>query len=91
MCCRILLYGIKAPPVAGSVSLLACPPGRSRVLRAAWRPCSRGPARRAVAVASDGYGSRREDSKSRSVCLQLRPRRWARRLSLDAVAGSRPS
>ena len=29
---------------------LACPPGRSRSLRAAWRPCSRGPARRAHGV-----------------------------------------
>ena len=28
-------------------SLLTCPPGRSRWLRAAWRPCSRGPVRRA--------------------------------------------
>ena len=33
--------------VAGSVYRLACPPGRSHVLRAAWRPCSRGPTRRA--------------------------------------------
>ena len=28
--------------VAESVVRLACPPGRSRLLRAAWRPCSRG-------------------------------------------------
>ena len=38
--------------VAGPVLRLACPPGRSRTLRAAWRPCSRGPARRAHRVAS---------------------------------------
>jgi hypothetical protein len=31
--------------VAKFVVPLACPPGRSRLLRAAWRPCSRGPAR----------------------------------------------
>ena len=34
--------------VVGSVCRLVCPPGRSRVLRAAWRPCSPGPARRAL-------------------------------------------
>jgi hypothetical protein len=36
--------------VAESIVLLACPPGRSRLLRAAWRPCSRGSARRAAVV-----------------------------------------
>ncbi len=30
---------------------LTCPQGRLRLLRAAWRPCSRGPALRAVMVA----------------------------------------
>jgi hypothetical protein len=39
--------------VAESVALLTCPPDRSRLLRAAWRPCSRGSARRA-AVAANG-------------------------------------
>ena len=53
--CRIPLYGIKSAArggavVAESVLPLACPPGRSRLLRAAWRPCSRGPARRAHGV-----------------------------------------
>jgi hypothetical protein len=47
--------GSRAPPCGGAdvaefVVLLACPPGRSRLLRAAWRPCSRGPARRALVV-----------------------------------------
>jgi hypothetical protein len=37
--------------VAESAHQLACPPGRSRSLRAAWRPCSRGSARRARGVA----------------------------------------
>jgi hypothetical protein len=36
--------------VAESAVSLACPLGRSRVLRAAWRPCSRGPAPRAEVV-----------------------------------------
>ncbi len=34
--------------------LLACPLVRLRLLRAAWRPCSRGPALRAAMVADDG-------------------------------------
>ncbi len=55
-CCRIRLYGIKhaangGADVADLVRHLACPPGRSRLLRAAWRPCSREPARRALVVA----------------------------------------
>jgi hypothetical protein len=52
LCCRIWLNGIKTAcggaNVAESVVPLACPLGRSRLLRAAWRPCSRGPARRAL-------------------------------------------
>jgi hypothetical protein len=52
-CCRIPLYDDQGAACGGAdvaefVVLLACPPGRSRLLRAAWRPCSRGPARRAV-------------------------------------------
>ncbi len=46
-----LLWGLRAPACGGrswlslsSYSLAR--PGRSRLLRAAWRPCSRGPARR---------------------------------------------
>jgi len=39
VCCRIVLYGIKAASggvgVAESMVQLACPPGRSRTLRAA--------------------------------------------------------
>jgi hypothetical protein len=39
--------------LAESVIQLACPPGRSRLLRAAWRPCSRGPSLAGAVV--DGY------------------------------------
>jgi hypothetical protein len=50
--CRIWLYEIKAPPPATRTCLSSSSdsPARSvrtRSLRAAWRPCSRGPARRA--------------------------------------------
>ena len=39
--------------VGKSVITLVCPPGRSRVLRAACRPCSRGPAVRVMIIAKD--------------------------------------
>jgi hypothetical protein len=47
LCCRIPLYGIKhaacgGADVAKSVFLLGLSTGPIRVLRAAWRPCSRG-------------------------------------------------
>jgi hypothetical protein len=47
--------------VAGLGQSLICPQGRHRLLRAAWRPCSRGPALRAatVATAPARGGSRR--------------------------------
>jgi hypothetical protein len=72
MCCRILLYRIKhaasgGADVAKSVSLLACPPGRSRSLRAAWRPCSRGPAQRA----GEGRRVARWRRRGRSSCCRL--------------------
>ena len=52
VCCRVVLYGIKRAAYGGAdvaelVVLLTCRSGRSRLLRAAWRPCSRGSARRA--------------------------------------------
>jgi len=55
-CCRIGLYGICTPPAAAQTWLrspfYSCArSGRSRLLRAAWRPCSRGPDRRAAVVA----------------------------------------
>src|SRR5947209_10875166 len=60
--CRIILYGIKGAAggdadVAGSVGLLACPPDRSRLLRAACRPCSRGPDWRAAVVGAARHPS----------------------------------
>jgi hypothetical protein len=39
--------GYAGAGVGWLASFLACPPVRLRLLRAAWRPCSRGPARRA--------------------------------------------
>jgi hypothetical protein len=54
-CCRIWLYGIKHAAFGGAnvaklCQSLTCPQVRLRLLRAAWRPCSRGPALRAVMV-----------------------------------------
>jgi len=42
--------GCAGAGVAGLRCFLACPAVRLRVLRAAWRPCSRGPDRRAAVV-----------------------------------------
>jgi len=46
--------GCAGADVAGMHASLACPLVRLRLLRAAWRPCSRGPDRRAAVVAVCG-------------------------------------
>jgi hypothetical protein len=50
--CRICLYWIEAAAAPQrtwlAAVLLACPLVRLRLLRAAWRPCLRGPSRRAA-------------------------------------------
>jgi hypothetical protein len=85
--CRIRLYRIKAAyggaDVAESIAHLACPPVRSRVLRAAWRPCSRGPARRAHRIGRPSAAS----PCPLPLCWRHRnDRHWSFPLTVSAAA-----
>jgi hypothetical protein len=51
------------------VAQLARRSGQSRLLRAAWWPYSRGPARRAAIVTGRAHGGRRSDERDCTVTL----------------------
>jgi hypothetical protein len=98
-CCRIWLYEIKVPPTATRTWLshrLTHPARlvRLRLLRAAWRPCSRGPEQPAaegqvggVTLAAD---SRIAGRVSTAVAEACRSWTWSRRHSPDQVVRHPP-